>query len=253
MAKQNGRGGFTLIELLVVIAIVAILAAMLFPVFMTAKDRARLSACQSNMHQIGMAFASYCDDNSGMPPLAADAEDHHDHIKSAASGFPWPYPWVVMKRYIRGDRVWHCPADKGLKWPWADVGGTGWPAVVKCCYSQWGSSYSYRTALVVYQWDKYPGSTPVPASAVQPIKVSTIRRPTRAVIFFDALEFSRSNPPKANEWNAQWHQFKYPLYGWNMLFADGHVRVINLDQLLNPKDNYPPPNTVWLLDDYYIR
>lgn len=250
MLGLSRRRGFTLIELLVVIAIIAILAAILFPVFITAKDRARLSTCQSNMHQIGLAFASYCDDNSGMPPLAADAEDHHDHVASSSSKFPWPYPWIVMKKWIKGDQVWRCPADKGLKFPWADVGGTGWPTVIKNCYNFWGSSYSYRTALVIKNWSAYGGTNPVPASAVVPVRMGTIFRPTRAVTFFDALEFSQSNPPKPSDWNAQWHQFKFPNYGWNMLFADGHVRMVNVNQLLHPGDN---PTNSWLLNDYYIR
>jgi prepilin-type N-terminal cleavage/methylation domain-containing protein/prepilin-type processing-associated H-X9-DG protein len=259
MTKQNGRGGFTLIELLVVIAIIAILAAILFPMFVTAKERARLSACQSNMRQIGAAFTLYCDDNNGMPPLAADAEDRHDHVKSAASGFPWLYPWdyKILGRYCRGNRIWHCPADKGLKFPWADAGGTGWPTKIKCCYDQWGSSYSYRSALVILDWQSYGGSTPVPASAIQPVRISTILRPTRAVTFFDAFEFSLNNPPTASDWNAQWHQFKYPLFGWNMLFADGHVRIVTLDEFLNPGDNpYKSDPSVykhWLFIDYYIR
>jgi len=255
--KGRSRGGFTLIELLVVIAIIAILAAILFPVFIMAKDRARLSTCQSNLHQIGMAFAAYCDDNNGMPPLAADAEDRHDHVASASSGFPWRYPWVVMKKWIRGDRVWRCPADKGLKFPWADMGGTGWPAKVKNCYDLWGSSYSYRTALVIINWQSFGGSTPVPASAVRPVKIGTIFKPTRAVTFFDAFELSLTNLPKPTDWNSQWHQFKYPLFGWNMLFADGHVRVITLDKFLNPGDNpYMSDPSVykhWLFIDNYIR
>src|SRR6476659_6898905 len=54
--------GFTLIELLVVIAIIAILAAILFPVFAQARERARSAACLSNLKQIGLAFAMYAQD-----------------------------------------------------------------------------------------------------------------------------------------------------------------------------------------------
>jgi prepilin-type N-terminal cleavage/methylation domain-containing protein/prepilin-type processing-associated H-X9-DG protein len=59
------REGFTLIELLVVIAIIAILAAILFPVFITARNKARESQCISNSRQIGQALLMYADDNNG--------------------------------------------------------------------------------------------------------------------------------------------------------------------------------------------
>ena len=60
------RRGFTLIELLVVIAIIAILAAILFPVFAKAREKARQSSCLSTLRQIGMAQLQYCQDNDEM-------------------------------------------------------------------------------------------------------------------------------------------------------------------------------------------
>ena len=60
--KPNRPHAFTLIELLVVIAIIAILAAILFPVFAQARERARQTACLSNMKQIGMAVQMYSSD-----------------------------------------------------------------------------------------------------------------------------------------------------------------------------------------------
>ncbi len=66
--EAKRQSGFTLIELLVVIAIIAILAAILFPVFATARDRARQTSCASNLKQFGIAFAMYATDYDGRYP-----------------------------------------------------------------------------------------------------------------------------------------------------------------------------------------
>ena len=62
---RSRRPAFTLIELLVVIAIIAILAAILFPVFSQARESARQATCGSNMRQIGLAIVMYASDNDG--------------------------------------------------------------------------------------------------------------------------------------------------------------------------------------------
>ncbi len=62
------RRGFTLIEMLVVIAVVAVLAALLFPVFQRVRENARSSACLSNYHQIGLAIHMYANDADGQTP-----------------------------------------------------------------------------------------------------------------------------------------------------------------------------------------
>jgi len=72
ISMRQRRGGFTLIELLVVIAIIAILAAILFPVFAQAREKARASSCLSNQKQIALAFSMYSQDYDETYPVAVN-------------------------------------------------------------------------------------------------------------------------------------------------------------------------------------
>lgn len=69
------RTGFTLIELLVVIAIIAILAAILFPVFAKAREKGRQASCQSNLKQLGMAVVMYVQDYEAYPIMDGNYSD----------------------------------------------------------------------------------------------------------------------------------------------------------------------------------
>src|SRR5947199_8068422 len=93
--------GFTLIELLVVIAIIAILAAILFPVFAQARENARKTTCLSNNKQIGLAAAMYAQDYDNMyPPQRADGL-----VSMAAGGKEGTY-YDALLPYNKGGQVW---------------------------------------------------------------------------------------------------------------------------------------------------
>lgn len=104
------KKAFTLIELLVVIAIIAILAAILFPVFAQAKESARQSTCLSNTRQIGMATALYADNDSDRYPAWAALAPPINGGNS--SYIP---PDVQVGPYMRSDQIWKCPSDTGVR------------------------------------------------------------------------------------------------------------------------------------------
>lgn len=103
MIKRIKARGFTLIELLVVIAIIAILAAILFPVFARARESARASSCRSNLKQLGTGFMMYIQDNDEkLPRIWTGNNDIRTGIVNWGSAiFP----------YVKNRQVYGCPSD----------------------------------------------------------------------------------------------------------------------------------------------
>jgi prepilin-type N-terminal cleavage/methylation domain-containing protein/prepilin-type processing-associated H-X9-DG protein len=98
--QQKDRTGFTLIELLVVIAIIAVLAAILFPVFAQARDKARQASCLSNEKQIGTAVMMYAQDHDeGLPPWWTTTQYG-----------PYTYWHFHLKPYVKNLGVFICPS-----------------------------------------------------------------------------------------------------------------------------------------------
>lgn len=112
------RRAFTLIELLVVIAIISVLAAILFPVFAKAREKARQTACVSNLKQVGLGVLQYLQDFDENYPVsfyqAADGT-------FSASRTPMSWPRIVQP-YIKSVQIFRCPSDTGDS---GNVPGTG--------------------------------------------------------------------------------------------------------------------------------
>src|SRR5437588_2868430 len=115
---KRAKTGFTLIELLVVIAIIAILAAILFPVFARAREQARKSVCSSNLRQVSMGLQMYM-------------EDYDEHFPTLSHGCNYTvdkpfgdvhvafYHWAVMVQpYVKSTAVFKCPSFPDKWWKW---------------------------------------------------------------------------------------------------------------------------------------
>jgi len=193
------RKGFTLIELLVVIAIIAILAAILFPVFAKAREKARQTTCTSNFKQAGLAVMQYVQDYDETWPMHACCPNGGPPPSASVGG-----TMMALEPYMKGAQALVCPSTRAMlqgvhKW------GTGYP------YGVWGEMRALPTM---------PGT-----------KLAVIKAPASCV---NLIELSGS--PGAVLMNVM--SFDYnQCYGTagagshgdggNIGFCDGHVKWYN--------------------------
>jgi prepilin-type N-terminal cleavage/methylation domain-containing protein/prepilin-type processing-associated H-X9-DG protein len=102
--RHINKKAFTLIELLVVIAIIAILAAILFPVFGRARENARRSSCQSNLKQVGLGILQYTQDYDEMFPMVMPGADNE--ALGRTNGWA-----IVIQPYIKSTQLFQCPSE----------------------------------------------------------------------------------------------------------------------------------------------
>lgn len=212
---RKANSGFTLIELLVVIAIIAILAAILFPVFARARENARRSSCLSNLKQIGLGFMQYTQDYDEKFPLAI--------IGYGASGGPLVQTTPGTPGMIFNTSDGNAPTNYVS---WMDL---VYPYIKSTQLFVCPSGRPYRPNASSYGYNQSIGNM----TTVAPISLAAIKRPAEIFLSYDM------NSEYNNYAGSQYYYSFYgskdkepndnPMFvrhfdGANFLFTDGHTK-----------------------------
>ncbi len=235
------RSGFTLIELLVVIAIIAILAAILFPVFASAREKARQATCASNEKQFGIAFQEYNQDYDELYPIGSE---------NAAPFNEWdvlisPY---IMKTIYFSPAVYHCPDDLSASnsrtYAMNDANGLGSFGLGPAGWFISGVAYPCPLSAI-----GTPSNTfllvenPHPGNFVTQSSYAQVGCPVSATGYTCQDSSNVGNPLHTG--------------GWNYLYCDGHVKWLRPEMTFrtpgvtypvatpSPKFNDDPPTWIY--------
>jgi len=239
------RKGFTLIELLVVIAIIAILAAILFPVFATARAKARQASCLSNVKQLTLGTLMYVNDWDETMPCT-----YHPWGPDWWADDEWARPQVQIMPYIKNTKIWECPDWKldsaGISPVVTDQGGGVYATSQGLAFpAEWegvAPTYEISGALCGYLGvleDVYAG-TIIADHPFVGMKIGAIDRPAEKVMIHEA---------KGTSWRCHLNMAypdgcaylcspaaRDPQYarhngGVNIGYADGHAKWMNSSQI----------------------
>ncbi len=212
------RRGFTLIELLVVIAIIAILAAILFPVFARARESARATSCKSNMRQLGTGILMYVQDYDELLPPACSGVCYPTAPANATS-----YSWRnATLSYIKNDQIFFCPSV-----PRAAT--NRWSGVMTPFVNEWTTVNDYGLNLV-----HYLVGAPTPASGVGIAQVDQV---ATTILLAEGENLAGGtlaydvNTYNYNYLAAQPNASIRHSEGCNLLFLDGHVKYAKPNQV----------------------
>lgn len=253
------RRAFTLIELLVVIAIIAILAAILFPVFAQAREQARTASCLSNLKQIGLAFKMYAGDYDEEFPMGTYPGPRNWEVNpdlEGGSGLDCGGFWagfnpgdggpaysgcaygtefyrtlmhVQVGPYTKNKQIWYCPSDK-FRRPTADMMARGLQSY------QWFPAwiYSFRAS-----WNPFAGNaTGQDVSADNPSE--RVEYPANRFFLLERGAFGWDGPDGCG--GACKNTNTNHARGYNVVYFDGHAKMIQFGKKwkTNPATGWPP-------------
>lgn len=229
------RNGFTLIELLVVIAIIALLAAILFPVFTRARNNAQRSTCQSNLKQIALGAQQYVQDNDERYPFACDRACDAPSFPNCGPGVPQTDP--TMPGFTQTIAPAGSPGNF-ISWMDTLQPYTKSTQIFTCISAKYKNNANYMYNPYVSSHIKLiTGWWP----HTRPLNISQIRRPSETIGWMDlnspySIYFSRGEYLL----RVQQHPSEVLLHfdGTNVCFLDGHVKwFLNTNNTLGNPDN----------------
>ena len=240
--------GFTLIELLVVIAIIAILAAILFPVFARARENARRASCQSNLKQLGLGIMQYTQDYDEKMPATTYAYTLPGNLPSS-----WD---LTVQPYVKSTQVLTCPSDVTS------------PTMNLPAYGNMKRSYSISRYMWDVAWDQWSGPGVALARIEAPALTVLLAERSACPVTTDVSTWgycgeSQSTDNWASETGGAFFEPSVPvgtggrhLGTTNILYADGHVKSSVMKKSAMPRLTGHPngdPNVgtwIWTTVDF---
>ena len=257
--------GFTLIELLVVIAIIAILAAILFPVFQKVRENARRTSCTSNEKQLGLAIVQYAQDNEERYPLGG-----FDTAPPITADYVFSGWQLLIQPYIASVGVFKCPSNPNNQLAYHNKDGNGYANI-----STVSNNYVCNSSFGTPGPPLFADDT-TPANQTSGASLAAVNSPATTI---EVCEFNphRSGPtrngkacamgdqdPSCGNRSYQIHMnqtyaqdFEHTgdmLYTGhtsrgNFLFADGHVKTLQPLQTLGKADGGTGDVNMWTTDN----
>jgi prepilin-type N-terminal cleavage/methylation domain-containing protein len=233
MVHCSQKRGFTLIELLVVIAIIAILAAILFPVFAQAREKARMASCLSNLKQMGTAVAMYTQDFDETLPGWSFTNTIPTMVTMPENkAYSWGMAFFMFQPYIKNYQVYSCPS--------ATDNIVGPPLPVNPTYPRFNLSYGYSEYL--YNADSNNDKLSVLANNQYGVaSIVVISESEFAGIFNDWDNSATGNATYPTNYLARIllpnAGYKLRHNGTQVIYADAHAKYIPTAKIVCPVNN----------------
>lgn len=261
------RAGFSFIGTLALGGILALVAALMFPVLVTAGEQRPLASCQTNLKEIGAAIQMYMEDYDGLAPLARSVEiDAVPIVREGVTGESpfvvtggpallspllgdcpplgrpglWPLH-LVLDCYVSRQSVWRDPEDRGDLCCQPGASDASGSLTSRTAFARHGSSYQYNQRLV---WEAADGRSRAteaapPTGRLAPVSRSEIARPTEVPLAFDGQGAWHQTGSVSHADGRDPYLAATAGRGYNVVFADGRVRFISAPDLLNRAPGRP--------------